>query len=142
VTSDDFAWEVLADASADVQMLYEPLASARTLLPDTPEPERQRIVERTLRALHGAGLIVFVRGGDPPDTAFSDPERHLADDEVDEVLASPGWRTIPVGDDGTRVWLAATEAGRRTWAEQAPADVVERRAAENGDEGGDGDEGA
>jgi hypothetical protein len=138
VTADDFAWEVLADASADAQMLYEPLAAARALLPNTPEPERQRIVERTLRALHGAGLIVFVRGGDPPGRAFSDPERHLADDEVDEVLASPGWRTIPVGSDGTKVWLAATEAGRRTWAEHAPSEVVERRTTEDGGDAPDG----
>src|SRR5687768_14481721 len=87
VTSDDFAWEVLADASADAQMLYEPLAAARALLPDTPEPERQRVVERTLRALHGAGLIVFVRGGEPPGAAFGDPERQLPDDEVDAVIS-------------------------------------------------------
>ena len=135
MTSDDFAWEVLADASADAQMLYEPLAAARALLPDTSEPERQRVVERTLRALHGAGLIVFVRGGDPPGAAFSDPERHLADEEVDELLAGPGWRTVPVGPEGTRVWLAATEAGRRTFAEDAPPEIIARRAAE-GEEGG------
>jgi hypothetical protein len=130
VTSDDFAWEVLADASADAQMLYEPLAAARALLPDTPEPERQRVVERTLRALHGAGLIVFIRGGEPPGAAFGDPERHLPDDEVDAVISGPGWRTVPVGDDGTRVWLVATEAGRRAYAEDAPPDVVARRAAD------------
>jgi hypothetical protein len=130
VTADDFAWEVLADAAADAQMLYEPLAAARTLLPDMPEPERQRVVERTLRALHGAGLISFVRGGDPPAVAFADPDRHLSDDEVDALLAGPGWRSVPVGDDGTTVWLAATDAGRRAYAEDAPPEVIARRGGD------------
>jgi hypothetical protein len=130
VTSDDFAWEVLADASADAQMLYEPLAVARTLYPDTPELDRQRVVERTLRSLHGAGLIAFVRGGEPPGAAFGDPERHLPDDEVDEVISGSGWRTVPVGADGTRIWLAATEAGRRAFAEDAPPEVVARRSTD------------
>jgi hypothetical protein len=130
VTSDEFAWEVLSDAAEEAQMLYEPLAAARTLLPDLPEPDRQRVVERTLRSLHGAGLIAFVRGGDPPGAAFADSERHLDEDEVDAVISGPGWRTVPVGSDGTKVWFAATDAGRRAYAEDAPPEIVARRAGD------------
>jgi hypothetical protein len=132
VTNDDFAWDVLADAAADAQMLYEPLAAARTLLPDVPEAERQRIVERTLRSLHGAGLIAFVRGGDPAATALADPDRHLSDDEVDDVISGPDWRSVPVGQEGTKVWLAATDAGRRAYEDDAPPEVVARHAGDNG----------
>jgi hypothetical protein len=127
VTSDEFAWEVLSDAADEAQMLYEPLAAARTLLPELAEPDRQRVVERTLRSLYGAGLIAFVRGGDPPGAAFADPDRHLGEDEVDAVISGPGWRTVPVGSDGTKVWFAATEAGRTAYAEDAPPHVAARR---------------
>jgi len=130
VTSDDFAWEVLSDAADEAQMLYEPLAAARTLLPDLSEPDRQRVVERTLRALFGAGLIAFVRGGDPPGAAFTDPDRHLGEDEVDALISGPGWRTVPVGSDGTKVWFAATDAGKRAYAEDAPPEIVARRSGD------------
>jgi hypothetical protein len=133
VTSDEFSWEVLSDAAEEAQMLYEPLAAARTLLPDLSEPDRQRVVERTLRALHGAGLIAFVRGGDPPGAAFADPDRHLGEGEVDAVISGPGWRTVPVGADGTKVWFAATEAGRKAYAEDAPPHVAARRGAHEPD---------
>jgi DNA-binding transcriptional ArsR family regulator len=128
VTPDDFAWEVLADVSEEAQMLYEPLATLRASLPDTPEAERQRIVERTLRALYGAGLIVLVRGGQPPTAALADPARHLGDDVVDSLIAGSGWRTVPVGSDGTEVWVSATDAGRRALAE-APPEITARRGS-------------
>ena len=131
MTNDDFAWDVLADAAADAQMLYEPLAAARALLPDVPEAERQRIVERTLRSLRGAGLIAFVRGGEPATAAFGDPDRRLSDDEVDEVISGPDWRSVPVGQHGTKVWLAATDAGRRAYEDDAPAEVVARHSGDD-----------
>jgi hypothetical protein len=119
VTPDEFAWEVLADTVAeDGQMLYEPLAALRALVPETAEPERQRIVERTLRALQGAGLIAFVRDGDP--------DRGLDEEELDAAIAASGWRTVPVGAEGTDVWLVATDAGRRA-LDDAPPEVSERR---------------
>ena len=128
MTPDDLAWEVLLGLDEEPQMLYEPLATLRAVAPDVSEPERQRTVERTLRAMHGAGLIVFVRGGDPPTAAIADPGRHLDDGEIDELIAGPGWRTVPVGADGTEIWLAVTDAGRRALAE-APPEIASRRGA-------------
>jgi hypothetical protein len=119
VSPDEFAWEVLSDTVAEEgQMLYEPLAALRALLPEAAEPERQRIAERTLRALHGAGLIAFVRDGDP--------EQRLAEEELEAAIAANGWRTVPVEAEGRDVWLVATEAGRRA-LDDAPPGVAERR---------------
>src|SRR4029450_12845872 len=88
VSPDEFAWEVLSDTVAEEgQMLYEPLAALRTLLPEAAEPERQRIAERTLRALHGAGLIAFVRDGGP--------QQRLAQGELAAASAAHGWGAAP-----------------------------------------------
>ena len=122
MTPDEFAWEVLADTVAeDGQMLYEPLVALRTLVPETAEAERQRIAERTLRALHGAGLIAFVRDGDP--------SQQLDAEELEAAIAAAGWRTVPVGAEGTAVWLVATDAGRRA-VDEAPPEVSARREAD------------
>ena len=122
--ADDVAWDLLADTiDEDGQMLYETLVAARTRLPDASEEERQGIVERTLRALMGAGLIVVARedGG-----GTGTP---LGDDELDEVLAGRGWRTVPPGPDGSSIWIRATPAGVQALEHEAPPDVRARRSA-------------
>lgn len=122
--ADDFAWDVLADTvEEDGQMLYETMVAARSRLPEATEEERQAVVERTLRALAGAGLIAVSR---EDEGAAAAP---LGDDELDEVLAGRGWRTVPPGPDGSSVWLRATPAGVQALDEEAPADVRARRAA-------------
>ena len=123
--ADDVAWDLLADTiDEDGQMLYETLVAARSRLPEANEEERQGIVERTLRALAGAGLIVVARedgsGAGAP----------LADEELDEALAGRGWRTVPPGPDGSSTWIRATPAGVQALEQEAPPEVRARRAAE------------
>jgi len=119
-----FAWEVLAaTVDEDGQMLYEPLVAVRGELPDEPEAERQALVERTLRALVGAGLIELRRAD------ADDPAARLDDDEVDAVLHARGWRTLPPGPEGSATWLRATPAGVQALGQEAPPELRSRRAA-------------
>jgi hypothetical protein len=125
VDADDLAWNLLADTiDEDGQMLYETLVAARSRLPESSEDERQGIVERTLRALAGAGLIIVTR----EDGAG--PGSPLGDEELDEALAGRGWRTVPPGPDGSSIWIRATPAGVQALEHEAPPDVRARRAAE------------
>jgi hypothetical protein len=128
VDTDDFAWDVLADTvEEDGQMLYEPLVAARSALPDSTDGERQALVERTLHALVGAGLIAVFRERE------DDQPAPLDDAELDAVLAGRGWRTVPPGPDGSSIWLRATPAGVQALDEEAPPAVRERRAAADAD---------
>jgi hypothetical protein len=123
VDADNLAWDLLADTvEEDGQMLYEPLVAARTRLPDLTDAERQAVVERTLRALVGAGLVAVFR--ELPDEAPAS----LDDEELDAVLAARGWRTVPPGHDGSTVWLRATPAGLQALDDEAPPEVRARRA--------------
>jgi hypothetical protein len=125
VDADDVAWDLLADTiDEDGQMLYETLVAARSRLPDASEEERQGIVERTLRALAGAGLIVVAR------EEGSGAGTPLADEELDEALAGRGWRTVPPGPDGSSIWIRATPAGVQALEQEAPPGVHARRRAE------------
>jgi len=124
VDADDVAWDLLADTiDEDGQMLYETLVAARSRLPDANEDERQGIVERTLRALAGAGLIVVAR---EDDRGARSP---LVDEELDEVLAARGWRTVPPGPDASSIWIRATPAGVQALEQEAPPEVRARRTA-------------
>jgi hypothetical protein len=98
--------------------------AARTRLPEASEDECQGIVERTLRALLGAGLIVVAR---EDGAGTSSP---LDDAALDEVLAGRGWRTVPPGPDGSSIWIRATPAGAQALEQDAPPDVRARRSAE------------
>ena len=123
--ADDVAWGLLADAiDEDGQMLYETLVAVRTRLPEAGEEERQGIVERTLRALVGAGLIAVTR----EDGGGS--RTRLGDEELDQALAGRGWRTVPPGPDGSSIWIRATPAGIQALEQEAPPDLRARRAAE------------
>ena len=123
--ADDVAWDLLADTiDEDGQMLYETLVAARSRLPEANEEERQGIVERTLRALAGAGLIAVAREDG------SGARSPLADAELDEVLAGRDWRTVPPGPEGSSIWIRATPAGIQALEQEAPPDVRARRAAE------------
>jgi len=125
VDADNVAWGLLADTiDEDGQMLYETLVAVRSRLPEASEEERQGIVERTLRALLGAGLIVVAREDG------SGARSPLADEELDEVLAGRGWRTVPPGPDGSSIWIRATHAGAQALEQEAPPDVRARRSAE------------
>lgn len=124
--TDDFAWDVLADTvEEDGQMLYEPLVTARSLLPESTDAELQALVGRTLHALVGAGLIAVFREreGEAPAP--------LDDAELDTVLAGRGWRTMPPGPDGSSIWLRSTPAGVQALADEAPPGFRERRAADD-----------
>jgi hypothetical protein len=124
VDADDLAWDLLADTvEEDGQMLYEPLVAARTRFPDLADADRQAIVERTLRALVGAGLVSVSR------ELQDEPPASLDDEELEAVLAGRGWRTVPPGHDGSTVWLRATPAGVQALDEDAPPEVRARRAA-------------
>jgi len=125
VDADDVAWDLLADTiDEDGQMLYETLVAARSRLPESSEEEQQGIVERTLRALVGAGLIVVAR---EDGSGSASP---LGDEELDEVLAGRGWRTVPPGPEGSSIWIRATPAGVQALEQEAPPGVRARRAAE------------
>jgi hypothetical protein len=125
VDADDLAWDVLADTvEEDGQMLYEVLVAARSRLPDMSEEDRQGVVERTLRALAGAGLVAVTREEEGASPVAVD------DDELDEVLAGRDWRTVPPGPSGSAVWLRATAAGIQALEQEAPPEVRARRAGQ------------
>lgn len=124
--ADNVAWDLLADTiDEDGQMLYETLVAVRSRLPEASEEEQQGIVERTLRALAGAGLVVVVREDG------SGTRSPLRDEELDEALAGRGWRTVPPGPDGSSIWIRATPAGVQALEQEAPPDVRARRAAQS-----------
>jgi hypothetical protein len=126
MTVDEFKWEVLAECDEMHEMLYLPLAQARTQLSDLSESERQAIVERVLRKLLQEGLIYLFRA--PADRqvidAAEDPSLRLDKEEARAVISGDSWRTIPPSRDGIDVFIGSTPDGEAACAD--PPEEIRR----------------
>lgn len=80
------------------------------------------MAERILRELFDEGLIYFfcVTNEDVSGSA-DDPRCRLSREEVETVLASDGWRKVPLGEGITDIRFAATKKG-----EARASDVSDR----------------
>jgi len=97
--------EMLLDAFAYVNGVYEAWWRANTLFPERALSERLGLAERTVRELLAQGLIVLVRDDDDPQGT------EIPGSETEEVLKR--WDTWAIGSDGIKVYFKITTAGKK-----------------------------
>jgi len=97
--------ELLLNAFAFVNGVYEAWWRANALFPERALSERLAIAEQAIRELLDQGLIVLVRDDNDPKGS------EVLGSETEEVLKR--WDTWAIGSDGIKVHFTTTNAGEK-----------------------------
>lgn len=100
-----FKRELLLDAFAHVNGVYEAWWRANKLFPDMALSERLAIAEQAVSDLLAEGLIVLIRDEHNPQGS------EIPRPETDEVLKR--WDTWAIGSEGIKVHFTTTTAGEK-----------------------------
>jgi hypothetical protein len=101
----DYKWELLHDAFAYTNGVYEAWWRANALFPDRAVSERLAMAEQAMRELLAEGLIVLIR--DEADPQGSE----IPSSDTEEVLKRID--TWEVAYEGIKVYFTTTSAGDR-----------------------------
>lgn len=100
---DAYRRELLLDAFAYTNGVYEAWWRANTLFPERALSERLAMAEQAIGDLLAAGLIVLIRDDDDPQGS------EVPRSDAEEILKR--WDTWAIGSEGIKVHFTTTTAG-------------------------------